>query len=64
MKNEVPHSKVITIIVETTTHERILNAYKHDTQRLLKQPIDFNQWAVNCLLDWVEAVEIEATRNG
>jgi hypothetical protein len=64
MDNAVSTPTVITIVTETTTHERILNAYKLDTQRLLKQPIDFNQWAVNCLLDWVEAVEIEATRNG
>lgn len=54
----------ITLNVTSNAHKRILNAHQLDTQSLLKQPIDFNQWAVNCLLDWVEAVEIEATRNG
>ncbi len=53
----------ITLPIQEHLYERIFNAYRTDITDVTKQPIDFNQWAINCLLDWTEAVEIEANRN-
>lgn len=54
----------IHITTNSETYERIFSAFQMDIEHVSKQPIDFNQWALNCLLDWVKAVEIESTRNG
>lgn len=60
---QTSHTASLTIHTDSKTHDRILHAYETDTKQVSKQPIDFSQWAIDCLLDWAEAVEIEAARN-
>lgn len=63
MESSTTQTASIHITTDPKTYERIFNAFQTDVQHVSKQPLDFNQWAINCLLDWAEAVEIESARN-
>jgi len=56
-------SHSLTLNFDRPTYERIISAYQYDIEHISKQPIDFNQWLINCLLDWAEAVELEASHD-